>query len=345
MGCKGSKDAKEDKQINSDFERVNIVKFDEFFDNASQLLKNAEKIREGLEDNREKAAEITTTHLLKDPKYVDNVQVLFWTLSAEANGKITDTGVSVINDAPYITLDKKKIGAETNNLYEVFTDYVKTVTEGPQTLQDILAKLEEMSKALPELGTEAKAEIQGSSLGMQEKAQSIAKIGKNSTKLPKELKKCQNLGELLKQAGVDLKELAPQLAGLLAKADETGAKAAAENLKKPSEVFDKFHTGARKVEAKPEKKKAEKKTDKKEEKKPEEKKTEEKKPEAPKAEEKKVEAPKAEEKPVVHEEKPVAHAEEKPAEEKPVAHEEKPVAHEEKPAVQNEGPEEVALQN
>jgi hypothetical protein len=339
MGCKGSKDAKEDKQINSDFERINIVRFDEFFDNASQLLKNAEKIREGLEDNREKAAEITTTHLLKDPKYVDNVQVLFWTLSAEANGKITDTGVNVINDSPYITLDGKKVSTDTYGLYQVFGDYVKTVTDGPETLKDILAKLEEMSKTLPELGTEAKAEIQGSSLGIQEKAQAIAKIGKNSAKLPKELKKCQNLGELLKQAGTDLKELAPQLAGLLAKADEVGAKAAAENAKKPAEVFAKFHTGARKVEAKPEKKKAEKKTEKKEEKK-----TEEKKPE-----EKKAEAPKAEEKPVVHaEEKPVVHAEEKPvvhAEEKPVAHAEEKPAEEKPVAESNEGPEEVALEH
>jgi len=29
MGCKGSKDAKEDKQINGDFERIKMVRFDE----------------------------------------------------------------------------------------------------------------------------------------------------------------------------------------------------------------------------------------------------------------------------------------------------------------------------
>jgi len=275
MGCKGSKDTKEDKKISGDFERVEIVKFDEFFDNASQLLNNAEKIRSGLDDNREKAAEITHAHLLKDPKYVDNVQVLFWTLSADANGKVVDTGVTVVNDSPYIQLDKHKVTADTFNLYQVFTDYVKTVTEGPETIKDIIAKLEEMSKALPELGTEAKAEIQASSLSMVDKAKAIAKIGKNSAKLPKELKKCQALSELLKQAVTDMKELVPQLSGLLAKADEVGAKAAAENVKKPAEIFEKYHAGARKIEKKAEKAakkeekkeaKAEKKEEKKEEK-------------------------------------------------------------------------------
>jgi len=346
MGCKGSKEAKEDKQINGDFERVNMVRFDEFFDNARQLLNNAEKIREGLEDNREKAAEISHTYLLKDPKYVDNVQVLFWTLSSEANGKITDTGVKVTSEVPYIQLEGNKVSADTFNLYQTFSNYVKTVTDGPETLKDILAKLEEMSKTLPELGKEAKTEIQGSSLGLQEKAQAIAKVGKNSTKLPKELKKCQNLSELLKQAATDLKELAPQLPGLLTKADEVGAKAAEANAKKPAEVFEKFHAGARKDEKKPEKKAEKKAAAPKEEKK-----TEEKKAEAPKTEAPKTEAPKAEEKqeaPKVEEKHEAPKAEEKHEAPKAEEQHEAPKAEdlqvaEEKPAQSNEQPEEVNL--
>jgi len=310
MGCKGSKDAKEDKKIDSSFDEIKIQKFDEFFRTAGKVLESAETVRSGLDENREKGAEISHTYLLKDPKYVDMIQVLFWTLSAEAEGHINKTGIDVTTEAPFIKLEGKNVTVQTYSLYETFASYVKTVVDGPATVKDAIDNLQLSVNEAPELAKEAKGEIEKSDLNFAGKAQAIARFGKNSAKLTKELAKCQKLSDSLKQAGTDLKELAPQLKDLLKNADEIGAKAHAEGLTKPGEVFDKFHTGARKeVQKKAEEKKhEEKKTGEKkpEEKKPEEKKTAEKKPEEKKPAEKKPE-----------EKKP---AEKKPEEKKPEAH-------------------------
>lgn len=44
-----------------------------------------------------------------------------------------------------------------------------------------------------------------------------------------------------------MKELIPKLKELATKADEVGAKAAAEKIIKPSEIFDKYHPGPKKT--------------------------------------------------------------------------------------------------
>jgi len=57
-----------------------------------------------------------------------------------------------------------------------------------------------------------------------------------------------------------MKELVPKLKELVGTADEVGAKAAAEKLIKPEDIFDKFHPGPKKTpkEIEDEKKAAEK---------------------------------------------------------------------------------------
>ena len=264
MGCGGSKEAKkDDKTIDSKFEYIDIIRFDSFFRSARDLLDNAEKIRSGLEDSKERGVELTQTHKLQDPKYTDVVQVLLWTLSAEAGGKINDTGVKVGSELPFIKLEKGKVSDDTFELYQTFSEYIKTVVEGPATLKDIIENLQELSNKCPDLIKEGKTEIQNSSLSFGDKAKAIANLGKNGAKLPKELAKCQKLQEIIKQAGTDLKELAPKFQEHYKTADEIGVRATAEGIKKPGEVFDKYHTGPRKPpgaeKKKDEKKKEEKK--------------------------------------------------------------------------------------
>lgn len=269
MGCKGSKEAKDDKEIKYDFARLNLLSLDDFFNKASDLLKSAEDIRSGLDDNRERGAELTGTHNLKETKYVDVVQVLFWTLSAENGGKIKDTEIDVSSETPFIKLDGRKCTRDTYDIYETFSGYVKTVMDGPKTVQDVVDQLQALADKMPTVTQDGKAEIQNSSMGFKDKAESIAKLGKNTAKLPKELAKCKNLKQTLEQAKTDLQELLPKLKELLQNADEVGAKASGDGLKKAPEIFDKYHTGARKEGGDKKEEKKEKKEDKKEEKKEE----------------------------------------------------------------------------
>lgn len=267
MGCKGSKDDKQDnKAIDSDFEWIGMGRFDDFFRSARDLLQAAEEIRGGLEDNREKGLELSHAFKLKEAKFHDIVQVLFWTLSAEKDGKIVDTGLEIASDLPYVKLEGGKVSHDTYALYECFTGYVKACFDGPKNLKEIAEKLQELSQKLPDVTTEGKNDIQNSSWSFGDKAKAIAKIGKNSKKFTKEVAKVKTLNEILQTAATDVKEMVPKLKEMMTAADVIGAKAHADGLKKPGEIFDKYHTGERGT-APPKKKEEKKKEEKKEEKK------------------------------------------------------------------------------
>jgi len=266
MGCKGSKDAnkEQDKKINSDFDWIGIGRFDDFFNKAKSVLEIAEEIREGTEGNKESAFEVTHIDTLADPKFLDIVQVLTWSLSSGANGKIKDLDIDFISEVPYLSVNKSKLRVDTVTLWDNYSGYVKTVIESPGKLKEAVENLVELCKQATELAQSGKDDVKNSSLGLADKAKALSRLAKNCAKLPKETKKCTALQELLKTAVIDIKDSIPKIKGLIDVADEVGAKAHADNIILPGEIFDKFHKGARKPEgeaanAKPAEKKGEEK--------------------------------------------------------------------------------------
>lgn len=182
MGCTGSSEKKDDKKIDGNFEYINIVRFDtvyltsfyisylsQFFRDASNLLQAAEEIRSGIEDAKEEGEDITETWQLKEPKYVDIVQVLFWAASAENKGRIVNTDLDITNEAPFVKMNGSKITNETYTLYQTFSNYLKALIDGPKSLKDVVEKLQIVAEQIPTLITEGKDEIQKSSLGFADK--------------------------------------------------------------------------------------------------------------------------------------------------------------------------------
>jgi hypothetical protein len=251
MGCKGSKDAGAvDKKIDYTFKWTNFGSFDKLFQDASTVLETCEKIRGGLEDNKEDGMEIAGTDQLVDPKYVETLRVLFWAMSAGGKGKKVDLGLEVVPEKPYISVDPTLFNEETRKLYTTFKDYVTTVTDAPGDLDNAIKALQALTESVPDAVKSVKGEIEASSLNFKQKADALVIIKKNSQKLPKELEKCKRLQEVLKEAATDLKQTIPELKTLWKSADETGTKANDAKLYKPKEIFDKFHTGEITEEAK-----------------------------------------------------------------------------------------------
>jgi hypothetical protein len=260
MGCKGSKDANaDDKKIESDFQDTYLPKFDQLFSQASTVLESCEKIRGGIEDSKEDGAGYAGTDQLKDGKYIETLRVLLWSLSAQGKGKITDLGVAPTSDLPYLTVPMNKITRDQELLYNTFKDYVVTVVESPDDLQTAITKLGELSETATSAAKDIKADIEASSLSMKQKFDAGIRTKKNTEKLIKNINKCKRLQEIVKGAATDLKETVPQIKALVQAADEIGAKAHAEGLTNPRDIFNKFHTGERAEaeEGKPAEKKAE----------------------------------------------------------------------------------------
>jgi len=244
MGCGGSKESvKESRKIKAEFKEVGLEKYDRFFDHLKEAFEEAEKIRYSLTDAPEEGAEDTETYKLKDWKYIEVFRVVFWALSSNAEGKISKCKYSFTSSPPFIELEYwSGLYWWTAEAWDTCSDWLKACCKAPERLVKILEQLE---KALEECKDWKPSEDAGE-LGMMEKMKAGTNFGLNLVKLQKAVEKCKNLKDVLAQALKDLAEIGPQLKDLIGNADEIGAKAFAEGLMYPWEIFEKFHTGPRK---------------------------------------------------------------------------------------------------
>jgi len=289
MGVCGSKDVdeKEARKIDSEFARLHIPKFDEFFDKASSILSRAEGIRFGLQDAREDAAEQAGTWQLKEYKYVETIKVLFWTLSANGGGDISKSKAGVQTEAPFIVLeyfDGLQYG--TRLLADSFQAFLKSITSAPIEIPKMLQEILELIKQGEELSKTAKDEATAAGLNALQAGKAALNFGKNLAKIKSESAKIEKIKPLAEDGVKEFKELLPQLKEVIAQADEVGKPAHEAVCRVPTEVFEKFHKGERKTKediekekkaaeaakAKKDKKNKDKKEGKKEEPKKEEKK-------------------------------------------------------------------------
>jgi len=238
------------KKDSNEFAKTKIAKFDDFFDKASGLLENAEKIRAGIEDGRDDGKELTNCYKLKNYEYTDVVKVLFWSLSANAKGNIKGTKVYVSEEAPFVHLDYfDGLLIETREVADSFESFLGAVTGGPESIKAIVENLADMVTQSADLSKSGADDIKNSGLSVIEQAKATANLGKNIAKLGKEVPKVQQLPPLIQEAVKDLKVLVPQFKQIYNTCDEVGAKAFAEfTIAKPKDIFDKFHPGERKSE-------------------------------------------------------------------------------------------------
>jgi len=252
MGCGGSKevDAKEIKKIRYEFPKTKVASLDEFFDKASGLLENAEKIREGIEDGRDDGKELTDCYKLKNYEYIEVVRVLFWSLSADAKGNIKGTKVGVTDEAPFVHLDYfDGLLIETREVADSFESFLKAITEGPSSLKGIVDNLVAMLQQSVDLSKSGIDDIKNSNLNTIDKAKATGQLAKNCAKFAKEVPKVQQLPPLLDEGVKDFKALVPKFKEIFKTCDEVGAKAFKEGHLKPKEIFAHYHTGEKKTEA------------------------------------------------------------------------------------------------
>jgi hypothetical protein len=259
MGCTGSKhtDPKEARKIKSEFGTTNVPKFDEFFENATTLLENAELIRAGVQDGKEDAQELTDTYRLKDYQFIEAIRVIFWSLSANAEGNIKNSNIGVISEPPFVTFNEfSGLTPETKEACDAFASFLEAVTSGPEAIVEIVKSLGEMAGKGTSLVLNAKSDLEEAGLSSFDKIKGLAILTKNLAQLSKQLPKVKNIAPLMAEAAKDVQALAPKFVELLKTCDAIGAKAFEAGHLTPKAIFEHYHTGAKKSEAEIEAEKA-----------------------------------------------------------------------------------------
>ena len=257
MGCGVSKQVDDANTIQSDFKELSIPKFNEFFDNVKIVLEMCEEIREGLQDNREDAIQGTDVDWLQEVKFLEAVRVFLWSISSSNEGNINKAGITTKESSPYFDLDRTNLYVEQVLVLEDIQKFLAAITTGIPKIPDIVKKLEDAVTEGKEMAKTIKEEAKNANLPKTKILGEMSAMAANMSKLGKNCVKVKNLPEIAKIGTSDLAELLKNIRELINNADEIGAKAHAEKIFKPKEIFHKFHQGPKKT--KDEKEKADKK--------------------------------------------------------------------------------------
>jgi len=160
MGCANSNQAGDDtKKIDYVFTYTNVYNLDLFFGRARDVLSDIEKIRSGLEDNRELLMKESLAGHLKESSFKEALKMTFWCLSANSEGKIENCGVKIKTIPPYILANTTNMRFETAKLWQYLHDYLATIQEGVSKIQhfvkEFLNIVEEAPTYLTRCGEEA----------------------------------------------------------------------------------------------------------------------------------------------------------------------------------------------
>ena len=217
----------------------------------------SEEIREGLQDNREDAIQGTDVDWLQEVKFMEAIRVFLWSISSSNEGKISKANITTKESSPYFDLDRTNLYVEQVLVLEDIQKFLAAVGTGIPKIPDILKKVEDAVTEGKEIAKTVKEEAKNANLPKTKILGEISTIATNMSRLGKNCAKVKNLPEIAKIGASDLAELLKNIRELINNADEIGAKAHAEKIFKPKEIFHKFHQGPKKT--KDEKEKADKK--------------------------------------------------------------------------------------
>jgi len=239
MGCACSSKKKSEKQvrkIKAEMPPIGIPKFDEFFKQASELLKQAEELRAPLQDSMEfliESCDVDALTSKPESELLEAFKVWMWSLAACNGGKLENIKIAVLEKEPYINMDESKISIEGGDFLEHMKKWKETIISSPPKIEELVKSLEKTAEDAIELVKTCIDDAKDANLGLSE-ALTAAKNSKKSVgRLGKGVTKCKNLVPLVKEALKALLELCKHLPAEIKKADEMGAKALAKNLRKP----------------------------------------------------------------------------------------------------------------
>jgi len=243
MGCFQSRNTADTNKIDSHMEVTKIPSYDDYFGEASSLLKTAESLRSGIEDSRENAIKQSNVNLLKEPRFSEAVRVLFWAVSAGYSGDIKKSQVDVSANPPFLTMDCGNLLYETYQLNSCLQTFLKTVVDGPKSIEELIFKLEAMIVKMEDLSANARQEASNQGLGFGDSAKAALNTAKNVNKIRTELPKLKRTKEIIQEGFNETKVLSEKLVEFVATADITGSEAYKNNVLRPKDIFDKYHPG------------------------------------------------------------------------------------------------------
>jgi len=256
MGCGASGEEKDPRVIEYEMKETRVEKFDTFFKKFSEILEKCENIRHGLQDTREELVDETQVDYLKDKSanhFWESVKVFFWSVSSVNKGDIKKAKLDFGSEFPYITFENNNLYVEQVKMKDNLTEFLKTCKEAPPVIPELTKQVDELAKEGDELVKNGMDEAKNAGLNPFDAAKAVANAGNNMKIVAKNLPKVKELPNLAKIGADDLNVLLSQFGDAQKEFDTYGAKADAQSIWRPYEIFHKLHPGQKMTHAEYEK--------------------------------------------------------------------------------------------
>jgi len=243
MGCLQSKNVQDSHKIDFNMDTTKFWRADDTFREAGNILRAVETLRSGIEDSRENAIKQSNCNLLKEPKFSEAIRVLFWAVSGGYGGEIKKSEIDILSVAPYLRINCGNLLYETYQLNSCLNTYLKTLTDGPLQILELIPKLEELVVLLEELVPNVKNEAANSGLGIADSAKAALASIRNLRKIRESVPKVKRVKEVIENAVQEILPLMEKMKEYAETADVVGSEAFKANVLRPKDIFDKYHPG------------------------------------------------------------------------------------------------------
>eukprot|EP01015_Nassula_variabilis_P013476 TRINITY_DN2108_c0_g2_i3.p1 TRINITY_DN2108_c0_g2~~TRINITY_DN2108_c0_g2_i3.p1 ORF type:complete len:245 (+),score=73.95 TRINITY_DN2108_c0_g2_i3:65-799(+) len=208
----------------------------EVFSKGEELLKNAEDLRAGLMDTREKAFELIEAQRLIDPTVYDAIKALLVTAAATNEGKFPTSSLEFQEETPFLVINCGEKAHETYDLNEQIKTWLATISTAPQKIEEIITQAQELSEKAKEFPGKASDAAKNANVSTFKIPIAASNTAVNAQTLAKGIAKLPVLKDAIKSGIENLKITVQKLKEDRSKFDEWGKQAYDKKLRLPKEI-------------------------------------------------------------------------------------------------------------
>lgn len=116
------------------------------FDNIKPMLELCENARKGFKETIDEINEITEIEILKDPSFLESMRVFFWAISANYDGDIKKSGIQILHDKPFITINTSGCWWDVNQINYNLVEFIRTALDMPEQVYETVKSLIDLAQ-------------------------------------------------------------------------------------------------------------------------------------------------------------------------------------------------------
>ena len=182
----------------------------------------------------------TGTDILKDYTVADSMFGMLYIFSANIENIISHIDFKLIDESPYLALDKKKLPQDMVKIFEDWENLVKTLEDTPEKLEHLQPQIESLEEEAKEFPAKAENIVSNNNAGVIESARIMKKVGSNVSKIIKARTVLNSISNDTKMILKSIQQFCSTVEENFPNIEDIGKNARKEKILQPRKVIIRF---------------------------------------------------------------------------------------------------------